>query len=76
LQERLLEIWGRYVTSNEAVDEMDIRRDVGQFGRVSHLSGYVSADSSAFDCDFQMASLPPAVLTTSAPPGPETLHAS
>jgi hypothetical protein len=41
-----------------------------------HPSGYVSADSSAFNCDFQMASLPPAVLTTSAPSGPETLHAS
>ena len=28
-------------------------------------------DSSTFDSDFQMASLPPAVLTTNAPSGPK-----
>src|SRR5262245_13632506 len=41
-----------------------------------HPWDYVSADRSSFDCAFQVAGLPPAVLTTSAPSGPETLHSS
>ena len=33
-RKELLEIWGGDVAPDEAVDEIDIRRDVGQSGRV------------------------------------------
>jgi len=43
---------------------------------VARASPQLFANFVGVQLDFQMASLPPAVLTTSAPSGPETLHAS